>query len=85
MKTFDLYTMPELGELPDRMKALVIRPDREGAPEKAMQLEEVPLPPIGANDVLVMVMGAGVNFNGVWAARGKPISVFKMHKEPFHI
>ncbi|HUB05673.1 MAG TPA: crotonyl-CoA carboxylase/reductase [Myxococcales bacterium] len=85
MKTFDLYTLPELGEMPDRMKALVIRPDREGAPEKAMQLEEVPLPPVGPNDVLIMVMGAGVNFNGVWAARGKPVSVFKMHKEPFHI
>ncbi len=85
MKTFDLYTMPELGELPDRMQALVIRPDREGSPEKAMQIEEVPLPPIGPNDVMVMVMGAGVNFNGVWAARGKPVSVFKMHKEPFHI
>jgi crotonyl-CoA carboxylase/reductase len=85
MKTFDLYTQPELGELPDRMKALVIRPDREGSPEKAMQMEEVPLPPVGPDDVLVMVMGAGVNFNGVWAARGKPVSVFKMHKDPFHI
>ena len=30
-------------------------------------------------------MGAGVNFNGVWAARGKPVSVFRMHDEPFHI
>jgi len=30
-------------------------------------------------------MAAGVNFNGVWAARGKPVSVFKMHQEPFHV
>ncbi len=85
MKTFDLYTVPELGELPDRMQALVIRPDREGTPEKAMKLEEVPLPPVGPGQVLVLVMAAGVNFNGVWAARGKPVSVFKMHGEPFHI
>ncbi|MHB1846795.1 MAG: crotonyl-CoA carboxylase/reductase [Deltaproteobacteria bacterium] len=86
MKTLDLFKLPpELGRLPEKMQALVIRPDREGSPEKAMQVEEVALPPVGPNDALVLVMGAGVNFNGVWAARGKPVSVFKMHKEPFHI
>jgi crotonyl-CoA carboxylase/reductase len=50
-----------------------------------MQLEEVPVPELGPAEVLVLVMAAGVNFNGVWAAQGKPVSVFKMHKEPFHI
>ena len=74
-----------LGELPKKMLAWVIRPDREGDPETAMKLEEVDLPPVGPNDALVLVMGAGVNFNGVWAARGKPVSVFRMHDEPFHI
>jgi crotonyl-CoA carboxylase/reductase len=33
----------------------------------------------------VLVMAAGVNFNGVWAARGKPVSTFKLTREPFHI
>ena len=52
---------------------------------QSMQVEEVPVPELGPNDVLVLVMAAGVNFNGVWAAQGKPVSVFRMHKEPFHI
>lgn len=85
MKRLELGEIPELGELPEKMLAFAIRPEREGEPRTAMQLEEVPLPEVGPGDVLVMVMGAGVNFNGVWAARGKPVSVFKMHREPFHI
>ena len=67
------------------MKAIVIRKEREGDPIQSMQVEEVPVPELGPNDVLVLVMAAGVNFNGVWAAQGKPVSVFRMHKEPFHI
>jgi len=85
MKTLEFGEVPKLGELPEKMKAMVIRPDRQGEPSTAMQLEEIPPPPVGPNDVLVLVMAAGVNFNGVWAARGKPVSVFKMHKDGFHI
>lgn len=84
--TLPLHTVPTtLGETPETMQAIVIRKDREGAPIQAMQVEEVPVPEPGPSEVLVMVMAAGVNFNGVWAAQGKPVSVFKMHKEPFHI
>jgi len=86
MKTLELGEVPEnVGELPEKMKAIVIRPDREGDPETAMRMEELPPPEVGANDVLVLVMAAGVNFNGVWASRGKPVSVFRITKEPFHI
>jgi crotonyl-CoA carboxylase/reductase len=86
MATLPLHTLPPtLGETPETMKAVVIRKEREGAPEKSMQIEEVPVPEPGPNECLVLVMAAGVNFNGVWAAQGKPISVFRMHKEPFHI
>src|ERR1041384_8390286 len=74
-----------IGELPKKMLAWTIRPGREGDPETAMKLEEVELPPVGPNEALVLVCAAGVNFNGVWAARGKPVSVFKMHSEPMHI
>jgi crotonyl-CoA carboxylase/reductase len=81
-----LHTVPAtVGETPETMQAIVIRKEREGAPIKSMQVEEVPVPELGPNDVLVLVMAAGVNFNGVWAAQGKPVSVFRMHKEPFHI
>ena len=85
LRTLDLHTVPPLGETPELMKAIVIRKEREGDPIQAMQVEEVPVPEVGANEVLVLVMAAGVNFNGIWAAAGKPVSVFKMHKEPFHI
>src|SRR4030081_945974 len=74
-----------VGALPKKMLAWCIRPDREGDPDRAMKLEEVDVPAVGPNEALVLVMGAGVNFNGVWAAMGKPVSVFKMHDEPFHI
>src|SRR5262249_54298677 len=70
----DLFPIGEVpknvGEVPKRMLAWCIRPDREGDPLTAMKLEEVDVPPVGPNEALVLVMGAGVNFNGVWAARG---------------
>jgi crotonyl-CoA carboxylase/reductase len=85
-ETFELGTIPPLGAVPKMMKAIVIRPDREGEPIDSMQVEEIPVPKCGATDVLVMNMAAGINFNGVWAARGKPVSVMKMHpEEPFHV
>ncbi len=86
MKRLELGVVPAtIGVLPERMLAVTIRKEREGEPLKAMQLEEVPLPEVGPTEVLVLTMAAGVNFNGIWAARGKPVSVFKMHNEPFHI
>ncbi len=84
-RTFELHTLPPLGELPELMQAIVIRKEREGDPITSMQVEEVPVPEVGPSEVLVLVMAAGVNFNGVWAAQGKPVSVFRMHKEPFHV
>jgi crotonyl-CoA carboxylase/reductase len=86
MSSLPLHTVPKtLGETPETMQAVVIRKEREGAPIQSMLVEEVPVPEPGANEVLVLVMAAGVNFNGVWAAQGKPVSVFRMHKEPYHI
>lgn len=85
MKLVDVGTMPELGVVPERMHAIVIRKDREGEPMQAMQHEVVETPKPGPDEVLVYVMGAGVNYNGVWAARGKPVSILKMTGEPFHI
>src|SRR5437762_6085761 len=84
----DLYEVgeiPPLGHVPQRMYAWAIRRDRHGAPEAAMQVEAVPTPDIGADEVLVMVMAAGVNYNGVWAALGKPVSPFDIHKAEYHI
>ena len=69
----------EPGELPATMAAWVIREEREGEPIEAFQLEEMEVPEPGAFEVIVRVMAAGVNFNNVWAALGKPVSVFRYH------
>jgi crotonyl-CoA carboxylase/reductase len=72
----------EPGELPDSMTAWVVRKEREGQPKDAYKIEEVEVPEPGPYEVIVRVMAAGVNFNGVWAALGKPVSVFGYGDHP---
>ncbi len=72
----------EPGELPQTMAAWVIRQEREGEPVDAFQLEEIEVPEPAAFEVVVRVMAAGVNFNNVWAALGKPVSVFGYGDHP---
>ncbi|CAB3764450.1 crotonyl-CoA carboxylase/reductase [Paraburkholderia humisilvae] len=74
-----------LGVVPKRMHAWTIRRERHGEPSVAFAREVVDVPSIGPDDVLVLVMAAGVNYNGVWAALGYPVSVLDFHDEPFHI
>src|SRR5213083_1404074 len=74
----------EPGELPATMAAWVIRPEREGEPEQAFQIEEIEVPEPGAFEVIVRVMASGVNYNNVWAALGKPVSVFRYHPDEDH-
>jgi crotonyl-CoA carboxylase/reductase len=84
----DLYEVgeiPPLGHVPKTMYAWAIRKERHGEPEQAMQVEVVPTWELDSHDVLVLVMAAGVNYNGVWAALGTPISPFDGHKQPYHI
>lgn len=82
---YEIGEIPPLGHVPKNMYAWAIRKDRHGPPEEAMQLEVVPTWELDSHDVLVLVMAAGVNYNGVWAGLGKPISVFDVHKQPYHI
>ncbi len=82
---YEIGEIPPLGHVPKFMKAWAIRPDRLGEPAQAMQEEAVPVPDIDSHEVLVLVMAAGVNYNGVWAALGKPISMFDVHKADYHI
>src|ERR1700727_2243621 len=70
------------GELPKTMAAWVIRQEREGEPKDAFQLEQIEVPEPGAFEVIGRVMAAGVNFNNVWAAQGKPVSVFGYGDHP---
>ena len=82
---YDLGEMPPLGHVPAQMHAWAIRRERHGEPDSAMQHEVVETPAIDSNEVLVLVMAAGVNYNGVWAALGEPISPFDGHKAAYHI
>src|SRR5215207_7890254 len=75
----------EPGQLPAKMAAWVIREEREGEPKDAFQLEEIEVPEPAAFEVIVRVMAAGVNYNNVWAALGKPVSVMRGREEDHHI
>ncbi len=84
----DLYEMgevPPLGHVPSQMYAWTIRKERHGEPNTAMQLEVVDTPKLDSHEVLVYVMAAGINYNGVWASLGVPISPFDGHGAPYHI
>ena len=73
----DLYgigEIPPLGHVPEKMHAWVIRKERHGPPEQSFKLEVVPTWTIGEDEVLLLVMAGGVNYNGVWAGLGQPIS-----------
>jgi crotonyl-CoA carboxylase/reductase len=87
---YDIGEIPPLGEVPRRMHAQVIRPERFGEPTSAFQLEQIEVPEVGSDEALVLVMAAGINYNNVWAARGVPVDVCRYHArfgEPsdFHI
>ena len=84
----DLYPigeMPPVGHVPARMHAWAIRRERHGEPDRSFQLEIVDTPHPDSHEVLVLVMAAGVNYNGVWAGLGVPISPFDVHRAEYHI
>ena len=82
---YNIGEMPPLGYVPNKMHAWVIRKDRHGNPMQSFKEEEFPVPEIGPNEVLIFVMAAGVNYNGVWAGLGVPVSVLDMTKKDYHI
>lgn len=87
---YELGDMPPLGEVPEKMHAWLIRQDRFGKPTEAFQKEVVNTPAIADDEVLVLVMAAGINYNNVWAALGIPVNVIAARNksgeaEDFHI
>ena len=70
-------TLPALGEVPAEMDAWVIRRERQGEPLQSFQREKMQTPEPGPGEVLVLVMAAGINYNGIWAGLGKPVSMFE--------
>jgi crotonyl-CoA carboxylase/reductase len=84
-KIVPIGQLPEVGVVPEMMHAYLIRPERFGEPKQSFQEETVPVWSLGPDEVLVQVMAAGVNFNGIWAGLGKPVNVLKGHGLDFHI
>jgi Alcohol dehydrogenase GroES-like domain len=82
---FNIGEDAPLGIVPEKMHAWTIRRDRHGDPRSACQLEIVDVPTVGPDDVLVLVMAAGINYNGIWAALGHPVSPLDFHDDSFHI
>src|SRR5215203_7326448 len=82
---YEIGEIPPLGHVPEKMYAWAIRKERHGPPESSMQIEVLPTWPIGDDEVLVFVMAGGVNYNGVWAGLGTPISPLDVHKNAYHI
>lgn len=91
--TKELYAIgeqPPIGEVPAKMHAWLIRPERFGEPDQAFAEEVIEVPDIADDEVLVWVMAAGVNYNNVWAGLGFPVDVIGARNkagepEKFHI
>ncbi|MCM1231356.1 MAG: crotonyl-CoA carboxylase/reductase [Ruminococcus flavefaciens] len=90
-KLFEPGTLPPVGCVPERMYAWTIRNERLGEPINAFREEIVPVPELKKDEILVANMCAGINYNGIWAASGKPKNVIDNNvnygdtKQDFHI
>ncbi|MDP9405586.1 MAG: crotonyl-CoA carboxylase/reductase [Actinomycetota bacterium] len=72
--------------LPDSMRAAVVRKDEIGMfdgmtsaekdPRKSLHVDEVPVPELGPNEVLIAPMASALNFNTVWTSIFEPLSTF---------
>jgi crotonyl-CoA reductase len=72
--------------LPRTMRAAVVRrnevdifegvPSAHKDPRKSLHIDEVPIPPLGPNEVLIAPMAAALNFNTVWTSIFEPLPTF---------
>lgn len=81
MQIIPIGQLPSLGEIPTTMYAQTLRRERYGDPITAFQIEEVPVPEINDDEVLIAVMAAGLNYNSIWAARGYPVDMMQLMQQ----
>ena len=72
--------------LPQSMRAAVVRAEEaemfaglessEKDPRKSLHVDEVPVPPLGPNEVLIAPMASALNFNTVWTSIFEPMPTF---------
>jgi crotonyl-CoA reductase len=73
-------------DLPETMRAAVVRKDEvdmfegvaseEKDPRKSLHVDEVPIPPLGPNEVLIAPMASALNYNTVWTSIFEPLPTF---------
>ncbi|MEX0836361.1 MAG: crotonyl-CoA carboxylase/reductase [Nitriliruptor sp.] len=73
-------------DLPDTMRAAVVRKSevemfdglesQDKDPRKSLHIDEVPLPPLGPNEVLIAPMASALNYNTVWTSIFEPLPTF---------
>ncbi len=78
----DIAALP----LPATMRAAVVRKDEVGMfdgmtsdekdPRKSLHVDEVAVPELGPNEVLIAPMASALNFNTVWTSIFEPLSTF---------
>jgi crotonyl-CoA reductase len=51
-------------------------PTEEKDPRKSLHIDEVAIPPLGPNEVLIAPMASALNFNTVWTSIFEPMSTF---------
>ncbi|SHO52325.1 crotonyl-CoA carboxylase/reductase [Anaerocolumna xylanovorans] len=90
-KLFEVGELPPLSVVPKKMHAWTLRSNRLGEPLEAFREEIVPVPELRKGELLIANICAGINYNGVWAAKGQPKNVVDSNgdygdeKEEFHI
>jgi crotonyl-CoA reductase len=72
--------------LPASMRAAVVRASEvelfagmataDKDPRKSLHVDEVDIPPLGPNEVLIAPMASALNFNTVWTSIFEPLSTF---------
>ena len=81
---YNLGEMPPLGEIPEKMHAWLIRPERFGTPMQAFQQEVVDIPPVADDEVLVYVMAAGATLDAarldLWSGGRSPARPSDFHQ-----
>ena len=81
---------PGLDPLPTHQRVWAVVKDRwgrpaHGEPREALRDVRAPVPAIGPDEALGYVLHAGLTYNGIFAARGVPISVFDLHDRDLHV
>ncbi len=78
MRIIEPGSLPPIGIIPEYMYAQVLRKSRYGEPINAFKIEEIKIPHIKEDEVLVAVMSAGINYNSIWAAKAYPLDMISL-------